>query len=332
MVFLVSTDSTNIDLSSLNAASLLANAVKTRLAAVIIGEGAVNSTATEIPPQPPLFQMRGVSGLLNPVDEIYVLEDPLLANAYINDAAKAVARFLKDKDVSCVVCPASGSGNVVAALIAVTLAVPCVVNVSGLKLKDDNISASRPIYGATLIETVSIKGAAVLTIAPRAFKVESRPEKQAVIYRIKAQFYETDIKSRIKEKIKTWQALDISTAQIVVSGGRGVGGPDGFKLLEGLASLINGAVGASRGAVDAGWTTHTRQVGQTGKTVSPHIYIACGISGAPQHLAGMRRSDLVMAINTDPLAPFMRESDMGIVADLHRFIPLLIDELRSSRR
>lgn len=313
MVFLLAIDSTNIDSGSLNTAVFLANAAGVGVAAIIIGGEAVN-------------------GLINAVDEIFILEDPRIADAYVNDTAKAVGRFLKGKDVSCVVCPASGSGNVMAALIAVHLAIPCIVNISGLEFKDGVVSASRPVYGATAMETLSIKGPAILTVASRAFKGAVDPKKEAAVHRLKAQFSESDLKVRIKERIRPRQAGDISTAQIVVSGGRGLGGPDGFKLLEELASLLNGAVGASRGAVDAGWAPHERQVGQTGKTVSPHIYIACGISGAPQHLAGMRRSDLVMAINTDPRAPIMLEADLGIVADLHRFIPLLTDELRRGGR
>lgn len=134
----------------------------------------------------------------------------------------------------------------------------------------------------------------------------------------------------ISQKLKT--AVDLENAEVIVSGGRGLGGPEGFQLLYELAELLHGAVGASRAAVDAGWIDHNHQVGQSGKSVAPRVYIACGISGSIQHQAGMRTADQIIAINTDPSAPIFQIADYGIVGDLHIMIPTLVDILKQNAK
>lgn len=265
------------------------------------------------------------------VDTIFLLEDPLLTDSYFDSHAKAIERFLKDRDVSCLFLPATPFGCVVAPQLSVSLGLPCVANVSGLEIKDGIIHATRPLLGARVMETVSIDGPAALLIAPRAFKAAPNSSKEAASQRIAADLKDDDVKVRIKERAQTSRSGDLTSSKVIVSGGRGMGKAENFKLLEELAALLGGAIGASRGAVDVGWVAQSLQVGQTGKTVSPRLYIACGISGAPQHIAGMKGAEFVMAINKDPAAPIFKEADLGLTVDLFEAVPQLIDMLRELR-
>ncbi|MBP8625116.1 MAG: electron transfer flavoprotein subunit alpha/FixB family protein [Syntrophorhabdaceae bacterium] len=140
---------------------------------------------------------------------------------------------------------------------------------------------------------------------------------------------DADLHSKVLEFVKAATAVNLVEADIIVSGGRGVGKPEGFDLLKQLADILGGAVGASRAAVDSGWIPYEHQVGQTGKTVKPKIYIACGISGAIQHLAGMRTSDCIVAINKDPDAPIFKAATFGIVGDYTQVVPKLIEKFKS---
>ncbi len=167
------------------------------------------------------------------------------------------------------------------------------------------------------------------TVRPKVFAMAERDaSKQAEMVKETVDVAEADLRTKVLEFIKSEVAVNLVEADIIVSGGRGVGKPEGFKVLQELANALGGALGASRAAVDSGWIPQEHQVGQTGKTVKPKIYIACGISGAIQHLAGMRTSDCIVAINKDAEAPIFKIASYGVVGDYNQVVPKLIDQFK----
>ena len=199
-----------------------------------------------------------------------------------------------------------------------------------------NIAWTRPTFGGNLLAVIMCPAhrPQIGTVRPGVFKKgERKPENQPEIIREAISIKPERIRTRLVEVLKEAGAgsVNLENAEIIVSGGRGIGGPKGFELLQELADLLGGEVGASRAAVDSDWIGHVHQVGQTGKTVGPKLYIACGISGAIQHVAGMSGSDTIVAINKDPDAPIFNIADYGIVGDLYTVIPALIREIKESR-
>jgi electron transfer flavoprotein alpha subunit len=190
------------------------------------------------------------------------------------------------------------------------------------------IIASRPVYaGKAILETKINSPIRIFTIRPNVFKAEVTDGNIQTEIKIK-EISNPNLKTKVVAIKKSADKLDVAEADIIVSGGRGLKSPENFKLIEELAEVLGGAVGASRAVVDAGWRNHGEQVGQTGKTVSPELYIACGISGAIQHLAGMSSSRYIVAINKDKDAPIFNIADYGIAGDVFEIIPALIQEIK----
>ncbi|MBQ2634522.1 MAG: electron transfer flavoprotein subunit alpha/FixB family protein [Oscillospiraceae bacterium] len=193
----------------------------------------------------------------------------------------------------------------------------------------------RPAFGGNLMARILCPNnrPQVGTVRPGVFKKpEADPGRSAEVVAEPISFAREKIRTQIVEVIRAaGEQVNLEGADIIISGGRGVGGPEGFAPLKELAELVGGCVGASRAAVDAGWIPHAHQVGQTGKTVAPKLYVACGISGAIQHLAGMSGSDCVVAINKDPEAPIFEVADFGIVGDLKEVVPMMIEEVKKLR-
>lgn len=199
-----------------------------------------------------------------------------------------------------------------------------------------NMAWTRPAFGGNLMATILCPNhrPQIGTVRPGVFKKgERNEERKAEVVWEDIHVAADRIRTRLVEVIQELGAgnVDLEGADIIVSGGRGVGGPEGFEPLKELADLLGGVVGASRAAVDSGWIAHAHQVGQTGKTVGPKVYIACGISGAIQHVAGMSSSDRIIAINKDPEAPIFNIADYSVVGDIKLVIPVLIQEIKKAR-
>ena len=195
-----------------------------------------------------------------------------------------------------------------------------------------DLKMTRPAFGGNLMATILCPDhrPQIGTVRPGVFKKGEAGEAKAEIIKEDIHVDAADIRTQILELIKEegGETVDLEGAEIIVSGGRGVGGPEGYAPIKELADLLGGVVGASRAAVDAGWIAHAHQVGQTGKTVGPKLYIACGISGAIQHVAGMSGADCIVAINKDPDAPIFDIADYGVVGNLFEVLPVMIDEIK----
>jgi electron transfer flavoprotein alpha subunit len=256
---------------------------------------------------------------------VYLCKDPEL-DLYTGEAyTKVLMEIFKSYPPDVFLAAHSATGRDlmprVAALLNTGLASDC----TQLEVLEEGIQVHRPLYAGKVIAEVEFLGSGpkLATIRPNALGILKKPSPR-IPEVIEIQSSLKDLKTRVLEIIKdTLSRPDVSEASIVVSGGRSLKNAENFKILEDLADTLGGAVGASRAAVDAGFRPHRDQVGQTGKVVSPSLYIACGISGAIQHLAGMRTSKVIVAINTDPEAPIFEIADYGIVGDLFVLVPLL---------
>ena len=259
-------------------------------------------------------------------ENIYIVDHEKLATYSSSAFSKALFEIIKQKEPAVVLGSASALGKDLFPKVAAKLGVPLVQDCTYLEaVSGGEIKAKRPMYAGKVISQVSIPKATpkLFTCRPNSFPIQEN-KAAGKVEKIDVQFNPEDLLTLVKEVVKgTSDKVDLTEADIIVSGGRSLGSGENFKILQDLADVLGAAVGASRAAVDAGYVPHSMQVGQTGKTVNPKLYIACGISGAIQHLAGMQTSKVIVAINKDPEAPIFKVADYGIVDDLFTVVPLL---------
>jgi electron transfer flavoprotein alpha subunit len=248
---------------------------------------------------------------------------------YVAAPAEVLAALVAQASPAAVLVPATGEGKEVAGRLAIKIGAGVLTDVVDLTPGDDGPVAEQSIFGgAIIVKSKVTKGIPIVAVRPNAVAPEASPGS-AALAPVSVELSDAAKGAHVTERVvqERSERPELTEASIVVSGGRGVGGADNFALIEGLADSLGAAVGASRAATDAGWYPHQFQVGQTGKTVSPQLYLAVGISGAIQHRAGMQTSKTIMVINKDPEAPIFELADFGVVGDLFKVVPLLTEEI-----
>jgi len=266
-------------------------------------------------------------------DKVYLAESDLLRNYQTDLYTKVIAEYINDKKPQVVLYGATHIGRDLAPRIAQRINTGLTADCTGLDITEDNLLLqTRPAFGGNLMAQIICKKhrPQMSTARPGVFHMLEKEDRKGDVINVKADISEKDMRVKVLKIIKeTKKKVNLEEAEIIVSGGRGLGNKEGFKLIEELASLLNAEIGASRAVVDAGWVPKDHQVGQTGKTVRPKLYIAVGISGAIQHKAGMQTSELIIAINKDSNAPIFEVADYGIVGDLFKVVPDIIAALKS---
>ena len=300
---------------ALGAARKLASELNTGVAALVFGHGVDE-----------LVQLSSEYG----AEQVFVCDDATLADFRVQAYGAVAVKLTVAEEPILVLAPATTRGRDLTALLGVELGVGVIADGVEVDVKDSVVHVTRPVYAGKLRATVCVPGAnpQIISLRPRAFPQPELVAATAKVVPVEVVLSEEDVAVKVTDYVAWENDVSLSDASVVVSGGRGVGGPDGFEPIRQLATTLGGAMGASRAAVDAGWIPYSHQVGQTGKTVSPDLYIACGISGAVQHQAGMRTSKVIVAINKDSEAPIFKLAKYGIVADLFDVVPALTKELK----
>jgi len=288
----------------------VADGLGTDLTAVVLGTG-IEGLAEELKKYGP--------------DKIWVADDPALAD-YTTDAyANILSGLIQSDDPAVIILGASAQGKDLAGRLAARLDAGVAMDCTAIKLDNGSLTYTRPMFGGKIVADVAIEGALqIVAIRPNVMDITEAAKDSAID---KPAVEVGEVKTAVIEKtMDTGDKVELTEADIIVSGGRGTGGD--YAAIEALAAELGAAVGASRSAVDEGWRPHSDQVGQTGKTVSPTLYVACGISGAIQHLAGMSTSKYIVAINKDEEAPIFSKADFGIAGDLFDVVPALTEEVK----
>ncbi len=298
----------------------LANDLGKNLSAVLLGDG-IKDLAKDL--------------IAHGADQVYVIEDPELKVYNTEPYVSALEQLISKEKPEAILVGATHHGRDLAPRLSARLQTGLTADCTELAIDQEKgvLLQTRPAFGGNLMATIVCPNhrPQMATVRPGVM-VKEEPDygRQGEVTDFKVDLAKLEIKAKVKEVVKeAKKQVNLEEAKIVVSGGRGLGNSDGFKLLQELADAIGGEVGTSRACVDNGWIDHDHQVGQTGKTVQPDLYIACGISGAIQHLAGMSNSSVIVAINKDPNAAIFQIADYGIVGDIYQVLPKLIEELKT---
>lgn len=263
------------------------------------------------------------------VDAVLGADDATLGHFRVEAVGPLVTKLAQEHNPSIILASASSRGRDLAAWVAADLEVGLVPDGVNVAVAGNTVKVTRPVYAGKLMSDVfATSSTQVITLRNRAFPQAESTGKSGSATWVDAAVGEDDIPTKVVSFEGKEGTVSLTDASIIVSGGRGVAGPEGFAPVKELADTLGGALGASRAAVDAGWIPYEHQVGQTGKTVSPDLYIAAGISGAIQHQAGMRTSKIIVAVNKDPDAPIFKLAQYGIVGDLFKVLPALTAEFK----
>ncbi|HWQ62036.1 MAG TPA: electron transfer flavoprotein subunit alpha [Negativicutes bacterium] len=313
----------NVGLELLGEGRKLADAMGQKLAAVLVGDG-VEAVAKE--------------AFAAGADMVYLVEGPEYAHYSTDGFTIAFVDLIGAYKPSVILLGATNDGRDLGPRISCRVGTGLTADCTGLGIDEATglVAWTRPAFGGNIMATILCPEhrPQMGTVRPKVFK---KPEpdysRSGEIIRVASKVKPGDIRTKLVDVIKVCTAsCNLEEAEIIVSGGRGLCKPENFSLVEDLANVLGAAVGASRAAVDAGWKPALHQVGQTGKTVGPKIYFACGISGAIQHLAGMSSSDIVIAVNKDPDAPIFKMADYGIVGDIMEVLPIMTEEFRKIKQ
>lgn len=297
----------------LGAAKSVAGSLGTDVTAVILGNG-VGEAASAV------FNLGA--------DNVIASDDATLADFRVEAFGPLFASIAKDADV--ILIGASNRGRDLSAWVSAELDAGVVPDTIELAVEGDRVIGTHPVYAGKLFSKAKVtEGQQILTLRSRAFPPAAATGGSGTATMVDAGIDEGSLGTKIVGFKENEGGISLGDASIIVSGGRGVGGPEGFAPVAALAEAMGGALGSSRAAVDAGWIPYKHQVGQTGKVVSPDLYVACGISGAIQHQAGMRTSKVIVAINKDADAPIFKLADYGIVADLFDIVPAMTEEFKN---
>jgi electron transfer flavoprotein alpha subunit len=260
---------------------------------------------------------------------VYVADDPALESYSGEGYSNTLAAFVGKVEPAIILAGATAMGKDLAPRLAARLGVGLATDCIAFEIDAGRLLATRPVFAGKALAKVKLNGdPQMATVRPNVLPApELDASKTAAVEPVAATV--GNVRARVMDILGAGEGeVDVAEANIIVSGGRGVGGPEGFAPIRSLARTLKAAVGASRAAVDAGWIDHAHQVGQTGKTVTPNLYIACGISGAIQHLAGMKTSKVIVAVNKDPEAPIFKLANYGIVGDLFEVVPAMEKEFK----